>query len=657
MNDIVIERFFKYPFVFLVGFVVTFLLTPAVSRLAIAVGMVDRPGQRHIHTRVVPRCGLSVFLGFHAACASVFLLPWLPFGSQLNFDWWCRFFVLSSLLMLVGLADDRWNLKPWIKLAGQVIVGILAYEFGIRVGKILGVPLSPMLDLVATVVWFVALINAFNLIDGIDGLAAGLAAIAAIGIAGSLMFRHLPGDVLVLFGFIGACLAFLRYNFQPASIFLGDSGSMFLGLTLAAIAPGTGAKGTALTAIAIPLLAVGIPLLDTLLAVWRRTVRRFQARAGGVGAKSAPSLFAGDTDHLHHRLLRSGFSHRGAATALYGLNAALVAVGLLSALYRSQAVGIYLLAFVGGTFVAVKFLVGTELWDSGVAISENTRRPRGRALSVVLLPFWDLLALMGALAIGSLSGGRGIAGSDFIQFWFDQIPVWVGVPFLFLLVANTYRRVWSRARSFEYVILMAVLVAGIFVACGVAVLLKQYHPAMQVMVINLGEANAPTVVMGQQASNALAWQVILYVVAATALVVLPRCVPRIVQDAVGGTGQRGLRDARHRRVILYGAGYGASMVLMERSFAPIQSVEPVHILGLLDDDPILKGRYIAGHRVIGGIEQLAELLKQQRVDRITITTQLRPDVLVRLTELATTHRVTLLQWRTIETTLVRPPTA
>jgi len=322
----------KYPFAFLVGFLFVYLLTPMEQRLATGINMVDIPDARRIHKRPTPRGGgIAVFLGFHAACASVFLIPWATFDGDLTAEWWWHFLVASTLLLGLGIADDISKIRPSVKLSGQVLVAVVAYIFDMRVGKVLGIHLPAAVDLGATVLWFVAIINAFNLIDGIDGLASGLASIAALGLAGSFMFRHQPGDALILFGLVGTCLAFLRYNFQPASIFLGDSGSMFLGFVLAAVALNTGAKGTAVATIVVPLLALGVPILDTALAIWRRATRRVLGMTKLDGSQTSNArIFQADMDHVHHRLIRSGLSQRAATTWLYVLGIALAGTGLLS---------------------------------------------------------------------------------------------------------------------------------------------------------------------------------------------------------------------------------------------------------------------------------------------------------------------------------------
>ena len=166
-----------------------------------------------------------------------------------------------------------WTSVLWLSCWVNSVLHFLPFPTISELKSFWGSNYPGYLNLVVTVAWILILVNAFNLIDGMDGLAVGLAVISSCGIAGSLLFRHLPGDALILIGLIGSCLAFLRYNYYPAKIFLGDSGSMFLGFTLATIALGTASKGTAMATIGIPLLAVGVPIFDTILAIWRRSVR------------------------------------------------------------------------------------------------------------------------------------------------------------------------------------------------------------------------------------------------------------------------------------------------------------------------------------------------------------------------------------------------
>ncbi|MCB0361024.1 MAG: undecaprenyl/decaprenyl-phosphate alpha-N-acetylglucosaminyl 1-phosphate transferase, partial [Bdellovibrionales bacterium] len=248
---------------------------PLVARIAPLIGAIDQPGERRLNRRAVPRLGgVAVFIGFHLGCALIFLPNWSPFAGELDERWWFSFLPASAILMLLGAIDDIRELRPLAKLAGQLMVAILLFFADFRFGRVLGIPLPYEIDFIVSTLWYLTLINAFNLIDGLDGLAAGLACIGAMGIAGAMVLLRQPADALVLVSLIGACLAFLRFNFYPARIFLGDSGSMFLGLTFATIAVCTSTKGTTVAVFGISILAAGVPLLDTLLAIWRRSVRK-----------------------------------------------------------------------------------------------------------------------------------------------------------------------------------------------------------------------------------------------------------------------------------------------------------------------------------------------------------------------------------------------
>ena len=239
------DGFDKYITVFLVGFVVTYLLTPVVRSLAVRFGVVDLPNERRPHKRPTARGGgLAVVLGIYAACIVGLVFPGAPRPGGFDLPWWLNFLPASLILLVVGLVDDVRGLGAWKKLAGQIIAALWIALSGTHFGSLLGYKLPPVLDVLLVVAWIVAIINAYNLIDGLDGLASGLAIISATGLCGILVLGNLPGVFLPLIALIGACLAFLRYNFQPATIFLGDTGSMSIGLFLGVISLQTFTKNT-----------------------------------------------------------------------------------------------------------------------------------------------------------------------------------------------------------------------------------------------------------------------------------------------------------------------------------------------------------------------------------------------------------------------------
>lgn len=641
------ETLAKYPFALLLGFLATYLLTPAVRRVARVAGIVDRPDARRIHARPIPRCGgVAVFLGFHIACAAVFLIPWAPFKGLLDVAWWWSFLVLSFLLLLVGLADDVWNLKPWLKLGLQIVVAGLAFQFDLRVGKVLGFELPAWLDVLATVLWFLTFINAFNLIDGIDGLAAGIAAIAALGFAGSCLFRHLPGDALIVLGFAGACLAFLRYNFAPATIFLGDSGSMFLGFALAAAALGTGAKGAALATLAVPLLSIGVPVFDVALAVWRRTLRRAVSRGQRTETGASVRVFQADLDHLHHRLVRSGLSQRAAASWLFALTLGLVVVGLLSMAFHSYAHGIYLLAFVAGAYVVVRHLARVELWDTGLAILAGQGRVPSRTLVYMLQLPADIAAMALSLAVALYCAVPYESWGTYRRMWFDELPVWVGIPFLFLFAVKAYDRVWTRARVSEFVLLVMGLAGGVLTAAGVSVMLGHFDPALRVMVFDAGTAVDATVVIGQPVRQVLLFQILMHFGLSAVLLAGMRAFPSAVRDGMmWWMRSQPERSDGGRRTLIYGAGRSCTLFLraQEAGSAPDDNRS---VVGLVDSDPNLRGQYVHGYRVLGTPAQVPDILIRREIEEVLVTTPLTAEARAALLTAAAAAAARVTVWET-----------
>src|ERR1022692_3343530 len=344
--------FDKYIAAFLTALVVTYRLTPLVRALAGRFGIVDLPNERRPHKHPTARGGgLAVIVGVYAAC---FLALAFPAGTRpggFDLHWWLSFLPSSLILLVIGLVDDIRGLGPWKKLAGQVAAALLVCLSGTHFGKLFGYELPPLLDAILVVVWIVAVINAYNLIDGLDGLASGLAIISATGLCGILVLGDLPGVILILVALMGACLAFLRYNFHPATIFLGDTGSMFIGFILGVVSLQTFTKNTFFLSMTIPLLVLGVPIYDALLAIWRRSVRRFVSGRELVGAAKPSGIMTADVEHLHHRLLKAGLSSRRVATILCITNAALVVFGLLITTFQSRASGIFLLALLAAVYV------------------------------------------------------------------------------------------------------------------------------------------------------------------------------------------------------------------------------------------------------------------------------------------------------------------
>jgi UDP-GlcNAc:undecaprenyl-phosphate GlcNAc-1-phosphate transferase len=291
--------------------VIVLALSPAVGHVARILGAVDRPERRRLHTTPIPRLGgIALFLGILVPA-----LAFLPFGSE------TRGLLLGAAVALtLGAVDDVRGLLWWQKLAGQVLAAAIPTAFGIWVDRFtfpfLGIhELSPWVGVPATVIWIVALMNMVNFLDGLDGLAAGVCGIAGATFAVIALSLGKPEAAILAAIVCGACVGFLRHNFYPARIFMGDSGALLLGFVLATLSVQGLLKTAATVALFFPLLVLAVPILDTSFVVARRL-------------KNREKVYEPDQAHLHHRFLRRGFSQRRAALTMWAWCGTLAAAAL-----------------------------------------------------------------------------------------------------------------------------------------------------------------------------------------------------------------------------------------------------------------------------------------------------------------------------------------
>ena len=322
---------------FLVALVCTAIIVLPARWLAFRLGAVAEPGERRIHREPTARLGgLALYLGFGLSAALFSTNP-STLGLLLSAA------VITTLMVL----DDLRGVRPVFKLVFQVAASLLAIVgFGISIHYI-GLPgghqllLLPAVAIPLTLLWFVGLQNTINLIDGVDGLAAGIVAIVAATLLLAAINRG-ESDIVILAGaLIGACGGFLFFNWHPARVFMGDSGSNFLGFTLAALSVLSVAKGAIVVALVVPLAALAIPIVDTAWAIVRRRLR-------------GTSIATPDTEHLHHRLLDFGLSPRETALVFYFGTAIFAAVGLAIYGHKKVLLGAILLMMLGIVIIMLR---------------------------------------------------------------------------------------------------------------------------------------------------------------------------------------------------------------------------------------------------------------------------------------------------------------
>jgi len=609
----------KYILCFLVGLVVTYLLTPVV-------GVVDLPDARRPHTRPTARGGgVAVVLGVHAACLVAVLFPWPQLAGALNFVWWQKFALASLVLLVVGVVDDVRGMKPLIKLGGQVTAALIMWCSGTRFGQLLGHDLPAPVDCVLVVFWLVAIINAFNLIDGLDGLASGLAIISAVGLCGILVMQQIPGEVLLLLGFIGACLGFLRYNFNPASVFLGDTGSMFIGFTLGVVSLQTFNKNTFLVSMAIPVMVLGVPIYDAMLAIWRRSVRSW---VSGQGNGVRRGIMQPDVEHLHHRLIRSGFSTKRVATSLYLLNGALVTAGLSLMLFQSHAAGIFLIAVLAGAYVLLRQLAVIELHETGNALLMGLHRPTHSTFKALAYPVWDMIWLAGSLALimWFIEDQR----VDFWHTWFVDLPIWVTPTFSLLALSRTYVTFWPRARLRDILMVLFWLQTGILFSLGLALVIDP--------------------------SSASKWVLRAVLIAGIShpVIMTSRLIYRCIEELVLWLKRQSNPGGDTEKVLLYGAGIRAQLFLKDHAVNSSKKPDGRRILGLIDDEKALHFQWVYGFLVLGGLKELPRLIELHKVSRVIIVSELLPASRIAVQEITIRSGITLSQWQPEEHEVALP---
>jgi UDP-GlcNAc:undecaprenyl-phosphate GlcNAc-1-phosphate transferase len=307
-------------YAFLVAAAVTALLTPLTKRFARAVGAIDEPRERGLSESATPLLGgLAIFAG-----VAVAVLIWLPAGYAQEHQLWNGVLLAAAVITLVGALDDRFELPPFVKLAGQVVAAVIVVHFGVAVKAItlpfvgtLAFPNAGVTNAgpVLTVVGLVFMMNVVNFSDGVDGLAAGVCTIiaAAMTIIAFDLGRAQPGVLAALTA--GAALGFLIYNFPPASSFMGDCGANLLGLMMGVITVEAAVKTAAVVSFVLPLILLAVPFLDTTFVVLKRL-------------KYKQPIYRPDSEHFHHRMARIGFSGRRTIAYLYAWTLLLAGLAL-----------------------------------------------------------------------------------------------------------------------------------------------------------------------------------------------------------------------------------------------------------------------------------------------------------------------------------------
>jgi UDP-GlcNAc:undecaprenyl-phosphate/decaprenyl-phosphate GlcNAc-1-phosphate transferase len=555
------------------------VLTPVVRAVARSYGLVAAPKTDRWHKKPTAMFGgVAMWLAV-AVSYVIFIRPatahvWRHFPESF-LD---VVMGASTFLFLVGLADDLFHTKPYQKLIGQVMGSAFVVYYGISL------PWTgySALNVALTIFWLIGITNAINLLDNMDGLAAGIAIIASGFLALSFLTTGQITEALLLVTFAGALLGFLLYNSSPASIFMGDCGSMFIGFFLASAAlvnVSGGRSRNFVPVLAVPILVLFIPIFDTTFVT---IIRKLSGRSASQGGR----------DHTSHRLVALGTSERHAVWLLYGLAAL---SGFLALLVQSVKLDVSLAAIAGFTILLTLlgvYLAGVKVYDEteeALAASNNSlyaflvdisykRRIFEVLLDVVLI----LLAYWGAYAVkfGALSG------STAWKLFFRTLPVLVFVKMAAFLVMGVYRGIW-RYTSLDDLIVFAK-----------AVVLGSVLSVMAVLFAFRFEGFSRTVFIIDA--------ILMFMLLAGSRMAF-RLFRQIIPIA---------KVAEGRRVLIYGAGDGGELLLRELLNNRALKYAPV---GFVDDDPAKSGKLIHGLKVYAGNGDLTSVCRQQNVDEVLIS--------------------------------------
>ncbi|MCI8342737.1 MAG: undecaprenyl/decaprenyl-phosphate alpha-N-acetylglucosaminyl 1-phosphate transferase [Firmicutes bacterium] len=292
---------------FSTAFAISNVMTPVAKKISIKAGAIDYPKARGMHSNPMPRMGgIAIVLGFMLT-----LMLLYRFTSHNDPRQIVGFLIGAGMIVVLGIFDDCFNLRARIKFVVQILAAAVVVYSGIRINVVFW-PFSTVLHYLSipiTILWIVGVTNAVNLIDGLDGLAAGVSSIAALSLMTMCILTGDELSVVLTATLAGSCLGFLPRNFNPAQIFMGDTGATFLGFTLSVTSILGVFKGYAFLALAVSMLSLGLPIFDTLFAIVRRIAKR-------------QPIMSPDRGHLHHRLIDKGFTQKQAVIILYGISAA-----------------------------------------------------------------------------------------------------------------------------------------------------------------------------------------------------------------------------------------------------------------------------------------------------------------------------------------------
>ena len=579
---------------FLIALAVSLVLVPVARATAVRLGCVAMPTSDRWHRRP------TALFGGVAIALTVFSVALSLLGIRQN----AVMLTSCGVMFVVGLVDDIWSLRASTKIVAEIAVASILLFYGFRLGWTTSLSLDAML----TVLWVVGITNAFNLLDNMDGLCGGLALIAG----GAFLFALMPAqpgsaelaEARYIAVLLGAISGFLVYNFHPASIFMGDSGSLFIGLNLAALALGPmGLEhhgSNLLSIVAVPVVVLLIPILDTTLVTVSRTLSGRSASTGG-------------RDHSSHRLVSIGLSERAAVAVLWTLAATAGAIGVAMTHFTESWPGLFAFVFLLGMIIFAVYLARVRVYEDA---DEMVRAGRVTPLVVNFMakrPAAEVLLDLCLVSVAYYAAYRlrfdetEFAGSYFRHF-LESLPLILATQMISLFLVGGYRTVWRYFGLSDGIVFGKGVVLGCLAGqLGVLYVFQFVGYSRGVFV--------------------------LYGILLLFLLVGSRASFRLMSEFVSRSRHAG------RRLVIYGAGDGGRLLV--RELLNDRNTD-FKMLGFIDDDPAKQRLHVHGYRVLGSWERLSSLVQHGEIDAIVLSTPLFDDARLRdLEALCAQHQISL----------------
>lgn len=609
---------------FLQTLLLSLIITPYTKQLAGKLGAVDIPNNRKVHTQPIPRLGgLGIFVTLIITLEMYyFLFPQLfsyivsdSAQSLMNLNQGLLLIGALSLVFFMGVWDDIKTLEPAPKFTIQFLAASVIYFAGFEIDifksviMVGGFNIGLLISYLITVLWIVGITNAFNLIDGLDGLASGIAIIALSTIAMISLIQGQLGIGLASLLLGGAIMGFLWYNFRPATIFLGDSGSLFLGFALALLSIESFTKTSTAFAIFVPLFALGLPIIDTLLSIIRRFFSWFMpANKQGTEkfsiGKALKSLFQPDKSHIHHQLINRGVSHKNTVLVLYvvsilfGLGA--LAVSLIQRFDTLIWVVLLLAAVIKVGISQLKYKE-IDLFHNGIFFAVyNTLVINKRHFRKILDSFFILAAFSGSYYLLNPGSFQTLLENKY------NAAIIFGTVYLIqtsiLWFSGLYKETIRRMGIADVIKIIKSVAIAVLVSALIHYFFLRSVLSFNYSTYILNFYFLGTLILGMRVS----FHILKYLF------------------------YRSRKD--QRRVLIYGAGEQGLLALQRIMNIDSNQFTPV---GFLDDDPALEDRIVNGFTVYGGHWKLEQLIRNKRIDELHIADpNIQPEVMNRIKDIA-----------------------